>query len=1089
MTEVTTGALVVTAVVAILSTIFLIVVIVLSRSSRVASRPLPNTSTMMTSSSSRTTSWKYDVFLSFRGEDTRKTFVDHLYNALVQQTVCTYKDNEKLSRGDTIGPSLLRAIQESQIALIVFSKNYAESSWCLDELAYIMKCKEERGQIVIPIFYGVDPSYLRKQNGQIGKAFSKHRKSARFETWRKALNDASNIAGWETKHIANGHEAVGIKIIVGTVLDKLLYVNSDVDENLVGMGPRFKYFESQLQIGSHGVRMIGIWGVGGGGKTTLAFSVYMKIRDNYQGHCFIGNVCEESGKHGLQKQQEKVLSEVLKTKVLVGSVHEGRYKIQSMLCRRKVLIVLDDVDDLEQLEALVGSHDWFGGGSRIIITTRDEHLLTTHRVDEVCPVSLLSDDEAIRLFKRHAYKENNPVEDYDNLSFRVISYVNGLPLALKILGSFLYDKDKNEWISCLDKLREIPNRKVTDQLKISYDGLEHDEKQIFLDIACFFRRCQTEKAMRILDACGFHPHIGTKVLMQKALITISSEGFFDMHDLVQEMGQHIVRGEYPNNPEKHSRVWRSEEIEDICSRNATMENNMIEAIQYAKNDPPSKNFTTLVSNLKILRFLEVITWHEDSYDEGPTFISNEMRYMDWYGYPASLLPETFEPRKLLVLGLDSTLQIELWKGQKHLPCLKELILSYAKSLVKTPDFSGLPCLQKLILLNCDRLEEIDASLGNHTSVVNIYVGHCEKLIRFPTIVRMKKLEIFEVTNCNALLEFPKIEANMDSLVNLHLENVRIEVLPSSVGTYCTNLISLMLKDCSKLKSIDSKLHALKHLKQFKLTGVTQLEKYPKDLFDENCFLEELLFDLKYSSGMNNLRPNPPKLPRLLKKLNLSGFKLKDGEVPCEISELSNLQELYLCGNHFSRLDFSLSQLTRLKLLNLSRCHNLVELPMLPSNIVILQADYCYSLEAIGYDIYSNSKWLSQVSITKSDGEGCGSLVGGVKLLESMLQGKNIQNHHCMSLNLQGLEIPKAFEPRLVRGNRFRLKLAENWYNEYTGFLFCAVLKEYNRNRIGPVKITMRQEVVHIRMWDSQVFWEQESVNDDKLHTWVGRLFH
>nr|XP_043607741.1 TMV resistance protein N-like isoform X2 [Erigeron canadensis] len=639
--------------------------------------------------SSRT--WKYDVFLSFRGQDTRKTFLDHLYSALEQQTVRAYKDDETLPRGDTIGPSLLEAIQESQIALIVFSKNYAESSWCLDELAYIMKCKEERGQTVIPIFYDVTPSDVRKQNGQFGKAFSKHNKSAKFETWRKALSDASNMAGWEPKHIANGHEAVGIKVIVDAVVDKLLYLNSDVDENLVGMGPRFEYIESKLQIGSYGVRMIGIWGVGGGGKTTLAFFVYMKIRDRFHGHCFIENIRKNSEKYGIQQLQKKVLSDVLKKEVTVESVLEGRLKIQGMLSRRKVLLVLDDVDDLEQLEALAGSNDWFGGGSRIIVTTRNEHLLIAHRVDEVCPVSLLSVDESLRLFERYAYQENNPVEDYDKLSCQVACHFQGLPLALKIIGSSLYGKDKNEWISTLDKLREIPNPKVIDHLKVSYDGLEHDEKQIFLNIALFLRGCNKENAMSILEACGFHSHIGIKVLIQKALISISSEGFLDMHDLVQEMGHHIVKGEHHNNPEKGNRVWRSQVIEAIQYQN--------ELLEFCK--PPDASYSMRympnhISNIKLLRFLEVIIWHVHANCRG------ELNFI------SMLLPDSFHPGRLLILHIGATLQIEHWKGDteqeprlkeihpSNSPLLEKFNKDFTGSLIKRPGCTGLPYLQLMV---------------------------------------------------------------------------------------------------------------------------------------------------------------------------------------------------------------------------------------------------------------------------------------------------------------------------------------------------------------------------------------------------------
>ncbi|KAJ0759657.1 putative TIR domain-containing protein [Helianthus annuus] len=138
-------------------------------------------------SSSR--SCKYDVFLSFRGEDTRKTFVDHLYSALTQHLIRVYKDDEALPRGESINQSLFEAIEDSRIAVVVFSKNYADSSWCLEELAHIMKCKDERELIVIPIFYDVEPTDVRNQKREFGEAFSKQetKNVTKAEIWRKAL--------------------------------------------------------------------------------------------------------------------------------------------------------------------------------------------------------------------------------------------------------------------------------------------------------------------------------------------------------------------------------------------------------------------------------------------------------------------------------------------------------------------------------------------------------------------------------------------------------------------------------------------------------------------------------------------------------------------------------------------------------------------------------------------------------------------------------------------------------------------------------------------------------------------------------------
>uniref|UniRef100_UPI001CB973CE TMV resistance protein N-like n=1 Tax=Erigeron canadensis TaxID=72917 RepID=UPI001CB973CE len=211
------------------------------------------------------------------------------------------------------------------------------------------------------------------------------------------------------------------------------FKSNDDNENLVGIGSRLQELKSHIRIGSGGVHMVGIWGVGGGGKTTLATTLYMemKISGHFDGFCFVENIREESTQpNGLKSLQQKILSDVFDKEIKVESVGIGKHKIKDMLCRRKVLIVLDDVHHHDQLKALAGSCEWFGDGSRIIITTRDEHLLKTHRVKDISPISLLASEEAIRLFNKHAYDEDNPVPDCEMLSQQIISYAGGLPLAL-----------------------------------------------------------------------------------------------------------------------------------------------------------------------------------------------------------------------------------------------------------------------------------------------------------------------------------------------------------------------------------------------------------------------------------------------------------------------------------------------------------------------------------------------------------------------------------------------------------------------------------------------------------------------------------
>ncbi|KAM7473419.1 hypothetical protein LguiB_020662 [Lonicera macranthoides] len=163
--------------------------------------------------------WKYDVFLSFRGEDTRKTFVDHLYSALERSGIYTFKDDERLETGESIPPALLKAIEESSFAVIVFSKNYASSRWCLDELVKVMECssKSPQGQTVIPIFYDVEPSHVRKQEGHFGEMFHKH-DSDRVQIWKKTLTDAANLSGLELNKNVDGSERLTYPMVLATIL-------------------------------------------------------------------------------------------------------------------------------------------------------------------------------------------------------------------------------------------------------------------------------------------------------------------------------------------------------------------------------------------------------------------------------------------------------------------------------------------------------------------------------------------------------------------------------------------------------------------------------------------------------------------------------------------------------------------------------------------------------------------------------------------------------------------------------------------------------------------------------------------------------
>nr|XP_023911674.1 TMV resistance protein N-like [Quercus suber] len=743
---------------------------------------IPSSSSSYSSSSSR--GCTYDVFLSFRGEDTRTKFTDHLYSALKRKGISTFRDDEKLKRGTFIAPELLKAIEESRFAVVVLSKDYASSRWCLTELTKIVECMEKTRLVVLPVFHYVDPGHVRNQMGTFAEAFAEHEECLKnnigsVQMWKAALTKVANLAGWDLK---NRPESIVIEEIIKRIFSELNCKFSSVYEDLVGMDSCLEeMLDSYLSERLDDVRFVGICGMGGIGKTTLAQEIYKRISHNYEATNFIANIKEETKTRGLVSLQKQLLSKILmESEINIWNIPEGINLLKNTLCNKKVFIVLDDVDEEEQFGALAGKHDWFGPGSRIIVTSRDSHLLKICGVNDIYSAKGLSNDDALQLFSWRAFKKPYPEENYVDFSKGFVNYAQGLPLALKVLGSLLFAKRTEEWKSALDKLKEEPNKKILDILQISFDGLTDMQKELFLDIACFFKGENK-------DCIGDNPDYNIGVLVEKSLITISDDGTLWMHDMLQKMGQEIIRRESPKEPSRRSRLWSYEDALHVLKNNTGTE--VVESIKLIAPFQKVENLSAKAfSNMKKLRLLKINNTQSSKdlfrgnvqFLHGLSYLSNELRFLEWHGYHLKSMPTNFQPIKLVELRMCFSGIKQLWKGIMTLDELKLIDLSYSQNLIKTPNFSGAPNLKKLIFRGSTRLSTIHASLGNLKKLIELDLNGCKSLKSLPNKIGLEGLEIFNLGGCSRLEKFPVIVGNMPHLSQLFLNETPIKDLPFTV---------------------------------------------------------------------------------------------------------------------------------------------------------------------------------------------------------------------------------------------------------------------------------------------------------------------
>ncbi|XP_042962593.1 disease resistance protein RUN1-like [Carya illinoinensis] len=559
----------------------------------------------------------------------------------------------------------------------------------------------------------------------------------------------------------------------------------------VGIESRVRDVYQHLSIGRNDITcMIGIFGAGGISKTTISKEIYNMISSQFEGSCFLKDIRETSKQaSGLIQLQNKLLYAILRKNMDVCDIDRGVNVIRHRLRSKRVLLILDDVDELVQLENLAGDRNWFGLGSRIIITTRNRN----PKADSVYEVEILDDNEALRLFSRHAFEEEEPIENYAELSKK---------------SSDLKGRSLHEWESALDKYRKTPNGNIQKVLETSYDGLDNNEKDMFLDIAFFFKGELLANVIKIFDSCGFSPDDGINRLIDKCLITVDSNALW-MHDVLQDMGREIVRLQSPKELGKPSRLWFHEDVRHVLEESTGT--NKVEGIVI--DLPDGEDMINLGSDAFVpMKGLRVFINHNAHFFEGPNYLSNELRVLDWSKYPMQSLPPNFNGKKLVVFRMCDSLVMELGQRFKN---LRTMDLIDCKFLTRIPDLSSASNLVELKVEYCASLVEVHDSVGFLDNLSLLSFVDCPNLSIFPRSLKLRSLHKLNFNGCTSFRNFPEIEGNMENLRTLHVEGTAFEELPlrNLVGLSVLNLTR-----CKKLVGLPTCILVLQNILNFGRMG-------------------------------------------------------------------------------------------------------------------------------------------------------------------------------------------------------------------------------------------------------------------------------
>ncbi|XP_024013795.1 disease resistance protein RPS4 [Eutrema salsugineum] len=999
------------------------------------------------------------VFVNFRGKELRNNFVSHLRNALQRHGVNIFIDTNE-QKGKPLNV-LFQRIEESRIALAIFSVKYTESKWCLNELVKMKECMDKGKLLIIPIFYKVKAYHVRFQRGRFGYVFKNLRNvdDDKKNQWSEALSSVADRIGFCFEGMSDENDF--INCIVEEVKQALSKIPLDgTNENFVhlskntsmrlgkdnheiyGLRQRLEELEEKLDLGCQETRILGVVGMPGIGKTTLARELYETWQCKFVSHGLIQDIRRTSKELGLDCLPALLLEELLGVKIPdIESTQRVYESYRSKLLRHKVLVVLDDVSDKKQIEVLLGRCDWIRQGSRIVIATNDKSLIQDV-VDYTYVVPQLNHRDGLGHFGRYAFDHHSNKLNKKvimKLSKEFVHYVRGHPLALKLLGEDLNGKDEDHWRTKLAALEQNCWQCMRDVLDVSYDELSQVHKDIFLDMACFRMEDESYVAS-LLDTSEAASEI--KTLMNKFMIDVS-DGRVEMHDLLYTFAKELCRRGYAQDGTEGHRLWHHQDITDVLKN--IEEGAEVRGIFLNMNE--MKREMSLDSRtfepMRNLRYLKIYSSHcpqqckpnnKINLPDGLNFPLKEIRYLHWVEFPLKEIPPDFNPHNLVDLKLPYSKIERIWSGDKDTSKLKWVNLNYSSNLRVLSGLSKAQNLQRLNLEGCIAMETLPHDMEYMRSLLFLNLKGCISLNCLPEI-NLVSLETLILSNCSGLKEFRVISKNLEAL---YLDGTSIKELPLNINIL-QRLALLNMKGCTKLKEFPDCLDDLKALKELILSDCSKFQSISAT-----------------GEGI-----------KVLEILRL------DATAITEIPKISSLQCLCLNKNdQISSLPENISQFSQLKWLDLKYCKSLSSIPKLPPNLQHLDAHGCCSLKTVSNPLaclMTTQQIYSTFNFTN-----CNKLERSAKKDISSFAQRKCQllsdAHNCcdgsdlealFSTCFPGSELPTWFCHKAI-GSVLELRMPPQWHeNRLAGLALCAVVSfpdSQEQIRCFSVKCTLKLKV-------------------------------